>query len=101
MNSPINGYGRQLGTSLLERYNSEKLEKAGDKAASSKAAAAAPSAGDDQLVLSDVAKQAMSDSSFDQAKVDAIKQAIQNGQYPLNARRIAESFVAIEQMIKG
>jgi negative regulator of flagellin synthesis FlgM len=99
MNSPINGYGRQLGTSLLERYNSEKLEKAGDKAASSKATA--PSAGDDQLVLSDVAKQAMSDSSFDQAKVDAIKQAIQNGQYPLNARRIAESFVAIEQMIKG
>lgn len=98
MNSPINGYGRQLGTSLLERYNSEKLEKAGDKVTSK---ATAPSAGDDQLVLSDVAKQAMSDSSFDQAKVDAIKQAIQNGQYPLNARRIAESFVAIEQMIKG
>lgn len=98
MNSPINGYGRQLGTSLLERYNSEKLEKAGDKATSK---ATVPSAGDDQLVLSDVAKQAMSDNSFDQAKVDAIKQAIQNGQYPLNARRIAESFVAIEQMIKG
>jgi anti-sigma28 factor (negative regulator of flagellin synthesis) len=33
-------------------------------------------------------------------KVDAIKQAIQDGQYPLNPRRIAESFYAIEQMIR-
>ncbi len=98
MNSPINGYSRQLGTGLLERYNSEKLEKASDKAATP---ASAPAAGSDQLVLSDVAKQAMSEGSFDQAKVDSIKQAIQDGQYPLNARRIAESFVAIEQMIKG
>jgi negative regulator of flagellin synthesis FlgM len=98
MNSPINGYSRQLGTGLLERYNSEKLEKASDKAPTK---AAAPAAGGDELVLSDVAKQAMSEGSFDQAKVDSIKQAIQDGQYPLNARRIAESFVAIEQMIKG
>jgi negative regulator of flagellin synthesis FlgM len=37
---------------------------------------------------------------FDRAKVEAIKQAIHNGQYPLNPRRIAESFVAIEQMIR-
>jgi len=36
---------------------------------------------------------------FDRAKVDAIRHAIQNGQYPLDPRRIAESFVAIEQMI--
>ena len=98
MNSPINGYSRQLGTGLLERYNSEKLEKASDKAPTK---AAAPAVGGDELVLSDVAKQAMSEGSFDQAKVDSIKQAIQDGQYPLNARRIAESFVAIEQMIKG
>jgi len=100
MNSPINGYARQLGTGMLDRYNSERLEKAGDKAAAGKAASAG-SPGGDQLVLSDVAKQAMSEGSFDKAKVDAIKQAIQEGQYPLNARRIAESFVAIEQMIKG
>ena len=36
---------------------------------------------------------------FDRAKVDAIRHAIQNGQYPLDPRRIAESFVAIEQLI--
>ena len=36
---------------------------------------------------------------FDRAKVDAIREAIKNGQYPLDPRRIAESFVAIEQLI--
>jgi negative regulator of flagellin synthesis FlgM len=36
---------------------------------------------------------------FDRAKVDAIRDAIKNGQYPLDPRRIAESFVAIEQLI--
>ena len=32
---------------------------------------------------------------------DAIKQALRDGQYPLDSRRIAENFVAIERMIKG
>lgn len=36
---------------------------------------------------------------FDRAKVDAIREAIKHGQYPLDPRRIAESFMAIEQMI--
>jgi negative regulator of flagellin synthesis FlgM len=36
---------------------------------------------------------------FDRAKVDSIKRAIEDGQYPLNPRRIAESFVALEQLI--
>ena len=36
---------------------------------------------------------------FDRAKVDAIREAIHNGQDPLDPRRIAESFLAIEQMI--
>jgi len=57
--------------------------------------------GPDQLILSDVAKKAMSEPTFDRAKVDSIKKAIQSGQYPLDSRRIAESFVAIEQMIRG
>jgi negative regulator of flagellin synthesis FlgM len=42
----------------------------------------------------------MAEPDFDRAKVDSIKQAIQDGQYPLNPRKIAESFHAIEQMIR-
>jgi negative regulator of flagellin synthesis FlgM len=43
----------------------------------------------------------MQEPEFDRAKVDAIKTAIQQGQYPLDSRRIAENFLAIEKMIKG
>ena len=65
-------------------------------AASSKKASAK---GIDEVQLSNVDKLMAQEPAFDRAKVDAIKQAIQNGQYPLNARHIAESFHAIEQMI--
>ncbi|MBT5106326.1 MAG: flagellar biosynthesis anti-sigma factor FlgM, partial [Porticoccaceae bacterium] len=38
---------------------------------------------------------------FDEAKVAEIKQALAEGNYPLDERRIAESFVAIESMLGG
>jgi len=38
---------------------------------------------------------------FDRTKVESIKKAIECGQYPLNPRRIAESFVALEQLISN
>jgi negative regulator of flagellin synthesis FlgM len=41
----------------------------------------------------------MGEPDFDRVKVESIKKAIQDGQYPLNPRRIAESFQALEQMI--
>ena len=36
-----------------------------------------------------------------EAKVDAIKAAIQSGNYPVNPRQIAENFVSLEKMIQG
>jgi negative regulator of flagellin synthesis FlgM len=60
---------------------------------------AAPGAGADSVQLSNVSAKAMNESDFDRVKVEAIKQAIKDGQYPLNPRRIAESFHALEQMI--
>lgn len=65
--------------------------------------AKAQGAGGDELVLSDVARQAMSagEATFDKARVDAIKEAITNGSYPLDSRRIAESFVILERLIGG
>ena len=56
--------------------------------------------GSDKLQLSNVAARAMAEPDFDRVKVESIKQAIQDGQYPLNPRKIAESFHAIEQMIR-
>jgi negative regulator of flagellin synthesis FlgM len=55
----------------------------------------------DELQLSEVAQKAMQEPEFDRAKVESIKSAIQQGLYPVDSRRIAENFVAIEKMIKG
>lgn len=53
----------------------------------------------DEVILSNITQKAMAEPAFDRSKVDAIKQAIKDGNYPINSRRIAESFVAIEKMI--
>ena len=105
MTDAISQYGRQAQSDATVRNALEKLEK---KAASSDskapaAEATAPKAparpGPDTLSLSNVAQKAMNEPEFDRVKVDSIKKAIQEGQYPLDAKRIAESFVAIEKMI--
>ena len=49
--------------------------------------------------MSNVAQKAMAEPDFDRVKVESIKQAISEGNYPLDVKRIAESFVAIERMI--
>jgi len=51
--------------------------------------------------LSNVDQKIKAQPDFDRAKVEAIKSALKDGNYPLNPRRIAENFVAIEQMIQG
>ena len=54
----------------------------------------------DEVFLSDIAKKALeTETSFDAKKVEAIKQAIENGSYPLDSRKIAESFIAMESLI--
>jgi negative regulator of flagellin synthesis FlgM len=53
------------------------------------------------ITLSNVTEKVMAQPSFDRAKVDSIKKAIKDGNYPLNPKGIAESFLSLEQMIKG
>ena len=55
----------------------------------------------DEINLRKVAQRMHEEPNFDRKKVDSIRQAIRDGQYPLDPRRIAESFLAIEQMIKS
>ena len=102
MTDPISHFGRiaQMDTSI--RKVTDKSEQSADKAKSVDvpAPSSAP-AQTDELHLSEVARKATQEPQFDRAKVETIKRAIQQGQYPLDVRRIAESFVAIENMIKG
>jgi negative regulator of flagellin synthesis FlgM len=55
----------------------------------------------DEVILSEAAELALSEADFDADKVARIKQAIEEGNYPLDAKRIAESFVSLEKMIGG
>jgi negative regulator of flagellin synthesis FlgM len=105
MTDAISNYGQRAQSdaslrSALDKANRKSNAPAGASPQAPAPAASAPSSGPDQLQLSNVAGRAMSEPDFDRVKVESIKQAIQDGQYPLNARKIAESFHAIEQMIR-
>jgi len=106
MTNPILNPGRQAYIDPLARKSMDKAGQSDavvpanpseiDMAARKTAAAPqdAPSVG-----FAEVQQRLKQEPDFDRAKVDAIKHAIENGQYPLNARRIAESFVALEQLV--
>ena len=103
MTDSISSYGRRIQTEASRR---EALDKAAAKAtpslleeAAGKPAPAKVGGGHDELQLSNVAQKAMAEPDFDRAKVESIKQAIQDGQYQINPRKIAESFLAVERMI--
>ena len=104
MTDPVGNLGRraQSDPSVRSAIDKAAPKSAAPDSASAGAAAAKPSAhapGPDALQLSNVSARAMAEPDFDRVKVDAIKQALKEGNYPLNPRLIAESFYAIEQMI--
>jgi negative regulator of flagellin synthesis FlgM len=79
-----------------------RLQKSGE--ASKMDAARQPAAPEltpqvSDLVLSEKFSTAMRSAEFDENKVKQISDAIRQGNYPLDARRIAESFVPLEKML--
>lgn len=103
MTNPITQWNRMASANSVERQVADRADKA-DKASDATAAAArapAPApAADDKLELSQAARVSAQEPTFDRAKVDAIKKQVEQGQYPLDPRRIAENFLALEQMIR-
>ena len=99
MTDPISHFSRmaQMDANVRQTAKAEKRASAAEQ----EAAGARPARQDDEVQLSQVAREAAREPEFDRAKVEAIKTAIAQGQYPLDSRRIAESFVALERMIKG
>ncbi len=104
MTDAISNYGQRAQSDASLRSALDKVNrKSGSSSAPAETAAPTASAkapGPDELHLSNVAARAMAEPDFDRVKVESIKQAIQDGQYPLNPRKIAESFHAIEKMIR-
>jgi len=105
MTDAISNYGRRAQSDTSLRSAVDKTDRKSSALAkaladvSTTAPAPKPAEGD-QVQLTNVASRAMAEPDFDRVKVESIKQAIQDGQYPLSPRKIAESFHAIEQMIR-
>ncbi len=98
MTDPISSFRRVAQMDSSNRQVSAKAqERAADAAPEGLTKVLAPLT--DEVKLSAVAQKSMQEPEFDRAKVEAIKLAIQQGQYPMDSRRIAESFMAIEKMI--
>jgi len=103
MTDPIsNQMSRLTNTTGPARSAADKTDKkaVGNPTADAKAADR-KAVESDSLELSNVNQRVNNQPEFDRSKVEAIKQSLKNGSYPLNPRRIAESFVALEQMITG
>jgi len=99
MTDPISSFRRVAQMDSSNRQVSAKAqERAADAAPEGLTKVLAPLT--DEVKLSPVAQKSMQEPEFDRAKVEAIKLAIQQGQYPVDSRRIAENFLAIEKMIK-
>ena len=51
------------------------------------------------VALSEAVTEAIERAEFDAAKVEALRLAIMEGNYPLDAKRIAENMIDLERMI--
>ena len=66
-----------------------------ERLAGSQSAEAVPSEGQ----LSEEVENAIQAAEFDAAKVEALRLAIMDGNYPLDAKRIAENMLNLERLI--
>ena len=57
------------------------------------------SAKSDEVTLSAAVEAALDKAEFDSQKVEQIKKMLADGEYPLDSKKIAESFHALEQLI--
>lgn len=100
MSDPISNIARAAGYDVATENRLKKAEEAKlaayDRA---RAVEAEDRAQADEVRLSNVSEQVKAAPDIDQEKVESIKQAIRDGNYPLDPRRIAESFAAFERMI--
>ncbi len=98
MTDPISSFRRVAQMDSSTRQTSAKgQESAAEALTETRVAPISPQS--DEVQLSALAQKAMQEPEFDRAKVEAIKLAIQQGQYHMDTRRIAESFMALEKMI--
>jgi negative regulator of flagellin synthesis FlgM len=92
MTSPINSLSGSLYAQTTEARIAAKTEQ---RTPPSPAAVQSS----DRNEVGEASRQALASSDFDAAKVESIRKAIADGQYAIDPKRIAESFMALEAML--
>ena len=105
MSDPISSSQSRISSSnsasrtTLDKLSTKSTAPKSDSATETKAPV--KTQGSDSVNLGNVKDRIDAQPDFDRSKVESIKAALQQGNYPVNPRRIAENFVALENMIKG
>ena len=96
MTDPISGVGaKALSAIKPEQKKDDELRSADDESQSASAARQIS----DEVQLSDETVVELERAGFDEVKVAQIKQALADGNYPLDPKRIAEGFTEIEKLL--
>ena len=100
MSDPVSNNSRMANLSA-SRTTAAKLDAkpSAGKNDSAVEAKSTPAPGADTVNLSKISQRIKDVPDFDRAKVESIKAALRDGAYPIDPRRIAENFVALEKMI--
>ena len=83
----------------LDKLDNKSKPVTSAPSSEAKAAPAPAPQNADTVNLSKIAQGVKDTPDFDRVKVEAIKTALREGTYPIDPRRIAENFVALEKMI--
>lgn len=96
MADPISGIGGKALTAI--KPEQKKDEPVQDATSDARSTSAVPKASD-ELKLSDETVNELNRAEFDEEKVAQIKQALADGNYPLDPKRIAQGFTDIEKLL--
>jgi negative regulator of flagellin synthesis FlgM len=98
--NPINtGAGKSAELAAMQeqqRAETRQSEKPAADTVNQTSAALPP---EKPVALSESVETALKAADFDQDKVAAMKAAIQSGNYPLDASKVAENFLPLERLL--
>ena len=97
MADSVTGVGGRPLTSI--KSEQQKGDVAGVRSDDKEATVKVEQHNTDRVELSTAAQAELDKAGFDAEKVDRIKQALADGNYPIDARRIAEVFSDIEKLL--
>ncbi len=96
MTDPISGVGAKALSAIKPEQKKDDELRSADVESQSASAARQIS---DEVQLSDETVVELERAGFDEVKVAQIKQALADGNYPLDPKRIAEGFTEIEKLL--